>query len=297
MNRSSRPAGKPRWLTRPLVHGAGFNRVRSVISEGQLHTVCEEARCPNRGECYASGTATFLILGDRCTRACRFCAISHERPLIPEFDEPSRVADAVNALGLTHAVITSVTRDDLPDGGALHFAATISAIRTACPGIRVEVLIPDLQGDWDSLRIVCEAAPDVIAHNIETVPSLYETVRPGADYRRSLELLAQVSHFNQPIRVKSGMMLGLGETDEEVYEVFDDLREVGCDLLTIGQYLQPRGECVPVERFVSPDAFDEFAGKAYRREFMHVAAGPFVRSSYHAAEALNCCGYTGRCSG
>lgn len=275
---------KPQWLVKPIAQGATLRRVRSVLDGCNLHTVCEEARCPNRGECYASGTATFMILGDRCTRNCRFCAVSHDVPLPLDPDEPRRVAEAVATLGLTYAVITSVTRDDLSDGGARQFAASIRSIRNITPKTGVEVLIPDFRGSTEALSIVCDAGPEVLAHNIETVPRLYAGIRPKADYSQSLSVLKKTKELHPGIITKSGLMLGLGETGGEIRQVFDDLLDHGCSILTLGQYLQPDTALVPVERFFTPDTFDFWKEEALRAGFSQVASGPLVRSSYKAEE-------------
>ena len=277
---------KPIWLKRSVGCGPVFQDVAAVLARGRLNTVCQEARCPNLGDCYSRGTATFLILGGNCTRACRFCAISHEPPMPPEPDEPSRVAEAVRTLSLNYVVVTSVTRDDLPDGGAGVFAETVRAIRTACPETVVEVLIPDFRGDPAAIQAVCEAAPAVIGHNLETVPRLYPHIRPGADYDRSLDLLERVTAIDPRIRAKTGLMLGLGETREELLAVFRDLRDHGCGFLTLGQYLQPRKECEPVAQYIPPEEFDDLSRAAREMGFSHVESGPFVRSSYHAESWL-----------
>ena len=274
--------GKPRWLRRGLPSGPEYEKLRRLVQGGNLHTVCQEAKCPNQFECYAKGTATFMILGDRCTRNCRFCAVQHRPAGPPDPAEPERVAAAVAQLGLRYAVITSVTRDDLADGGASIFAETLAAIQRQNPDTLVEVLIPDLQGNWQALKIILQADPHVLNHNLETVPRLYPQVRPQADYRRSLELLRQVKK-NSPRKIcKSGIMLGLGEMRDELRQVWRDLRDCGCDILTMGQYLQPSGEHLPVKRFVPPEEFDELQAEALACGFVGVAAGPFVRSSYQA---------------
>ena len=274
--------GKPRWLRRGLPSGPEYEKLRRLVQNGNLHTVCQEAKCPNQFECYAKGTATFMILGDRCTRNCRFCAVQHRPAGPPDPAEPERVAAAVAQLGLRYAVITSVTRDDLADGGASIFAETLAAIQRQNPDTLVEVLIPDLQGNWQALKIILQADPHVLNHNLETVPRLYPQVRPQADYRRSLELLRQVKK-NSPRKIcKSGIMLGLGEMRDELRQVWRDLRDCGCDILTMGQYLQPSGEHLPVKRFVPPEEFDELQAEALACGFVGVAAGPFVRSSYQA---------------
>ncbi len=249
-----------------------------------MHTVCEEAKCPNQWECFSHHTATFLIMGDHCTRNCRFCAVLHGPLSKPDPDEPLRVAKAARSLGLQYVVVTSVTRDDLPDGGASLFAQTIQEIRRQNPGAAVEVLIPDFQGDERSLAVVLDAGPAVLNHNIETVERLYPRVRPGADYRRSLQLLARARAYRPSIPRKSGMMLGLGETDEEVRQALRDLFRAGCRLLTMGQYLQPSDGHLPVERFVPPEAFETWRTFALDLGFSAVSSGPFVRSSYKAGE-------------
>jgi lipoic acid synthetase len=250
----------------------------------RLHTVCQEARCPNLGECFSQGTATFLILGDRCTRNCRFCAIGHGPSGPPDPEEPARVAEAVKAMGLQYVVITSVTRDDLPDGGAALFAETIRTVRKKRSEAKVEVLIPDFQGNVEALRTVVEARPDVLNHNVETVPRLYPSVRPGAVYERSIDLLSQVRVLDLSMPTKSGLMLGLGESADEVRETLQDLVDAGCRILTLGQYLQPSKEHLPVARFVPPEEFDAWKETALQMGFAEVASGPFVRSSYHAKE-------------
>ncbi|MFV0437201.1 MAG: lipoyl synthase [Desulfopila sp.] len=274
--------GKPRWLRRSLPSGPEYEKMRQLIKRSQLNTVCQEAQCPNQFECYSQGTATFMILGDRCTRNCRFCAVGHKPQGPPDRDEPERVAEAVATLALRYAVITSVTRDDLADGGAALFAATIRAVRRRRPKTLIEVLIPDLQGDWQALATIVEAGPDVLNHNVETVASLYGRVRPEAVYRRSLELLAESKRKNPRLPTKSGIMLGLGESRQELVRTWDDLLSVGCDILTLGQYLQPSSGHLPVVRFVEPAEFAELERLAQARGFAGVAAGPFVRSSYQA---------------
>lgn len=250
-----------------------------------LHTVCESARCPNMGECWEHGTATFMILGNICTRACGFCAVPSGKPLgPPEEDEPERVADAVEKMGLRYAVVTSVNRDDQPDGGAGIFARTITEIRRRVPGCRVEVLIPDFRGHWPALETVMNAQPDVLNHNMETVPRLYRRVRKGAVYERSLELLRRAREMSPELPTKTGMMLGLGEAREEVLEAMKEIAAQGAHILTLGQYLQPTPEHLPVERFVHPDEFAEFKRLGEMMGFKHVEAGPLVRSSYHAFE-------------
>jgi lipoic acid synthetase len=283
----SKPAGRrlPDWLRRNLPRGNANFFTHNLLRELRLETVCENARCPNRPECYARRTATFMILGNVCTRPCGFCSVSKGTPEPLEADEPERVAEAAARLGLRHVVITSVTRDDLPDGGADHFARCILAVR-ARTGAAVEVLTPDFLGDLTAVDRVLEARPEVYNHNMETVPRFYKKVRGRADYRRSLDLLEHVKRRSPKTTTKSGLMLGLGETTEELLEVLVDLRGVGCDMLTLGQYLAPTLKHVPVARFVPPAEFDALAVLARSLGFQHVASGPFVRSSYHADEMV-----------
>ncbi len=272
----------PAWLRSTAPGHPAYFRVRRLVRALRLHTVCESARCPNIGECWGRGTATFMILGAVCTRDCRFCAVPGGLPAAVDADEPERVARAVARLGLRHAVITSVTRDDLPDGGAAHFAATLAALHRRCPETTVEVLVPDFGGDERALATVLAAAPDVLAHNVETVPRLYPAVRPQARYERSLALLAR-AHRIGPAATKSGLMLGLGETAAEIGRVLDDLRAVGCRSVTLGQYLSPaRAGRLPVARFVPPEEFAAWRQQALARGFAAVESGPLVRSSYRA---------------
>jgi len=275
---------KPPWLKKRIPPFQDVQKVRSILEQTDLHTVCQEARCPNLGECFARETATFLILGRVCTRDCGFCAVERGAPGPPDEAEPQRVAQAVQKMGLHYVVITSVTRDDLPDGGASSFAKTIRAIRALNPKIKVEVLIPDFKGDQDSLKTVLKESPEILNHNIETIPRFYPRVRPLADYKRSLDLLKKSKKDCPHIPTKSGYMLGFGETREEVLELLRDLKEAGCDFLTIGQYLQPRQDRLPVIRFVPPEEFEEYKRIAERMGFRAVASGPFVRSSFHAAQ-------------
>src|SRR5262245_13962920 len=275
----------PAWLKRKLPRGNGNFYTHDLLRELRLETVCENARCPNLPECYSRRTATFMVLGNVCTRPCGFCAVSKGTPDAPEDDEPQRVAEAAARLGLRHVVITSVTRDDLPDGGARHFARCILAVR-ARTGAAVEVLTPDFLGDLGAVDTVLEAAPEVYNHNMETVPRFYKKVRGRACYQRSLHLLAHVKRARPETVTKSGLMLGLGETHEELLEVLADLRGVGCDTLTLGQYLAPTLKHVPVARFVPPAEFDALAALARTLGFAKVVAGPFVRSSYHADEMV-----------
>jgi len=273
---------KPSWLKRRLPTGPDYEKVRSLLNRGKLHTVCQEAKCPNIWECFSRQTATFMILGSRCTRNCRFCAVDHGPvdPLDP--DEPRRVADAVRDLDLHYVVITSVTRDDLPDGGASQFAATVKAIHSAVQDVLVEVLIPDLKGSYPALEKILAVGPDVLNHNIETVPRLYPAARPEAGYHRSLKLLKYVRGYDPLIETKSGLMLGLGETAEETRRTLADLCGADCRILTLGQYLQPTRQHLPVRRFIPPDEFDAWRKFALELGFVEVASGPFVRSSYHA---------------
>ena len=275
---------KPSWLKRRLPSGPAYEQVCNLLKKGHLHTVCQEARCPNIWECFSQKTATFLILGDRCTRNCGFCAIAHGPSGPPDPEEPLRVAGAVEQMALKYVVITSVTRDDLPDGGAGIFAATIETIRRRMPETFIEVLTPDFMGDMSAIKKVILARPDVFNHNVETVPRLYSTVRPRADYHRSLKVLETAKNIDPDIVTKSGIMVGLGETEKEVMETFQDLLNVRCNILTIGQYLQPTKENLPVIRFVPPEEFQQLRDKAIEMGFGEVASGPFVRSSYHAKE-------------
>jgi lipoic acid synthetase len=276
----------PSWLKRHLPRGNGNFYTEQLLRELRLETVCENARCPNRPECYARRTATFMILGNVCTRPCGFCSVPRGTPEALADDEPERVAEAAARLGLRHVVITSVTRDDLPDGGADHFARCVVAVRQRT-GAVVEVLTPDFLGDWAAVDRVLEAAPEVYNHNMETVSRLYKKVRGRAAYSRSLALLAHVKERSPATVTKSGLMLGLGETTEELFDVFADLRTVGCDTLTLGQYLAPTRKHIPVVRYVPVEEFDALAAQARRLGFKQVVAGPFVRSSYHADEMVS----------
>jgi lipoic acid synthetase len=272
----------PRWLKRPLPQ-PGMQITSSVISDLRLETVCESAKCPNRTECWSQRTATFMILGNVCTRPCGFCSVPKGKPEELELDEPERVAEAAERLGLKHVVITSVTRDDLSDGGADHFYECVLAVRERT-GAAVEVLTPDFLGNRKAIARVIASRPDVFNHNTETVPRLYDRVRRNAEYQRTLDLLAQVKQTAPDMPTKSGLMLGLGETLDEVLDVCADLRRVDCSMLTIGQYLQPTPQHLPVERYVHPEEFDEIGNQARKLGFEYVASGPFVRSSYHAGE-------------
>jgi lipoic acid synthetase len=273
----------PEWLRIRLPTSDRFAGTRRLLQELQLHTVCESARCPNHWECWSHGTATFMIAGDRCTRACGFCAVQTAKPLPLEADEPGRVAEATRRMGLKHVVITAVARDDLQDGGAEHFRATIEAVRAANPGIVIEVLVPDFNERDASIAVVLDARPNIFNHNLETVRRLTPSVRSRATYDRSLSVLAKVKARGGPaIYTKSGMMLGLGESDEEIRTALADLRAAGCDILTLGQYLQPTPAHLPVVEFVAPQRFDQYGRLARELGFLHVASGPMVRSSYHA---------------
>ncbi|OEU58331.1 MAG: lipoyl synthase [Desulfobulbaceae bacterium S3730MH12] len=278
---------KPKWLKRRLPTGPEYERMKKLIKNNSLTTVCQEAKCPNQFECFSKGTATFMILGERCTRNCGFCAVSHKPLGLPDPEEPSRVAEAVASLHLKYAVITSVTRDDLPDGGAPHFIKTIQEVHRQSPGTRIEILIPDLQGNWTALAKILQAGPDVLNHNLETVPRLYSRVRPEAVYERSLELLRQSKIISSKTPTKSGVMLGLGETVDELRDTMRDLLKNGCDILTLGQYLQPSRSHLPVERFVPPEEFDSLKKEAMELGFKGVASSPTVRSSFEASSLYN----------
>ncbi|GLX67705.1 lipoyl synthase [Paenibacillus glycanilyticus] len=275
---------KPDWLKIKLTTEGNYSEIKDMMRTKTLHTVCEEARCPNIYECWANRTATFMILGDICTRACRFCAVKTGLPTELDLQEPERVAEAAEQMGLRHCVVTSVARDDLADGGASIFAGTIKAIRERMPFTRVEVLIPDFMGNADSLQVVMDAKPDILNHNIETVERMSNRVRAKAKYRRSLELLQRAKEMNPKIPTKSSIMLGVGETYEEVLQAMDDLRAVDCNILTLGQYLQPTPNHMPIARYVHPDEFKSLKEEGYKRGFRHVESGPLVRSSYHAHE-------------
>lgn len=283
---------RPPWLKVQFKHNENFHELKVLMRGLELHTVCEEALCPNIHECWNARTATFMILGDVCTRHCTFCAVAKGEPRLVDEREPENVAEAVEQMGLRHAVITSVNRDDLPDGGAEHFAQVIHAVRRRMPECAVEVLIPDFQGDWEALRVVLEARPEVLAHNTETVKALYKRVRPNARYEQSLELILRAAewrdeHFSKML-TKSGLMLGIGEDFDQIIETMQDLAESRCDVLTLGQYLQPtRTHHLPVARFVSLEEFDRLRERGKQMGFGHVEAGPLVRSSYHASHQLD----------
>ena len=275
---------KPDWIrVRAPGPGSRFHEIKQVLREQKLHTVCEEASCPNIGECFGKGTATFMILGDICTRRCPFCDVAHGRPLAPDVDEPRHLAETIEKLKLSYVVITSVDRDDLKDGGAQHFVDCIRAVRQSSPSTTIEVLVPDFRGRLErALEVLAAAPPDVMNHNLETVPRLYKRARPGGDYAHSLKLFDFFGKQNPEIPAKSGLMVGLGETDEEILAVMRDLRSHGVSMLTIGQYLAPSAHHLPVERYVHPDTFAMFEREAAAAGFRHAAVGPMVRSSYHA---------------
>jgi lipoyl synthase len=277
---------KPDWLRIKLTTGGPYAEIKDMMRSKTLHTVCEEARCPNIYECWANRTATFMILGDICTRACRFCAVKTGLPTELDLQEPQRVAEAAEQMGLRHCVVTSVARDDLADGGASIFAATIRELRARLPLCTVEVLIPDFQGNWDALKVVMDEKPDILNHNIETVERLSDKVRAKAKYARSLELLKRAKALQPSIPTKSSMMLGVGEEREEILKAMDDLRAVDCGILTLGQYLQPTPNHLAVERYVHPDEFKSLKEEGMSRGFSHVESGPMVRSSYHAHEQV-----------
>jgi lipoic acid synthetase len=278
---------RPDWLKVRFPQGQNYNELKRLMRDLNLHTICEEALCPNIGECWSNRTATFLILGDICTRNCGFCAVTTGRPTGLDRAEPERLARAVQQLGLKHIVITSVTRDDLPDGGAEIYAETIQRLRAYSPDCGIEVLIPDFQGNWEALEIVMAARPDILNHNIETVPRLYRRVRPKAVYRQSLELLQRAREQAPDVVTKSGLMVGLGETRGELSDIFRDLREHGVDILTVGQYMRPSMQHLPIERYVEPSEFADFKREALTLGFRHVESGPLVRSSYHAHEQVD----------
>lgn len=280
-------ARMPRWLHRPILAGGDLREVDAVLRRLKLHTVCESAKCPNRMECFSGRTATFMLLGDVCTRDCAFCGVEKGEPAAADPGEPERVAEAAAALGLEHVVMTSVTRDDLPDGGASLFAAAVRAVKERLPRATVEVLTPDFRGDLEALRAVLDSGPEVFNHNLETVEELYARVRPGADYRRSLRLLREAARMAPGVKTKSGLMVGLGETRAQLSRLFRDLAEAGCAMLTIGQYLRPSRAQAKVDRFLSPLEFEELAREAEEAGIALVASAPFVRSSYRARELLH----------
>jgi lipoic acid synthetase len=280
---TTRPLRKPAWIRARSPSDPAVSRLKGILRENRLHTVCEEASCPNLGECFAGGTATFMIMGDICTRRCPFCDVAHGRPDPLDSEEPENLARTIQAMGLGYVVVTSVDRDDLRDGGAAHFSACIAAIRARNPGIRIEVLVPDFRGRMNrALDILMKSPPDVFNHNLETVPGLYKKVRPGSDYAWSLDLLRQFKALHPAVPTKSGLMLGIGEEISEVEQVMRDLRAHGCDMLTLGQYLQPSVHHLPLVRYVHPEEFERLGEFGYELGFTHVASGPMVRSSYHA---------------
>lgn len=278
---------RPEWQKKRVSHVAEMEATAGLLRNLGLNSVCEGASCPNISECFGRRTVTFMIMGEICTRRCRFCAVpkGQVQPLNPQ--EPDSIGTAAKELGLAHVVITSVTRDDLPDGGAAHFAAVTRAVRRENPKTTVELLIPDMQGRWDDLETILESKPDILNHNLETVEALYSMVRPQADYRRSLELLRMVKEIDSGIYTKSGIMVGVGEEEDQVLKLMDDLREQNCDILTVGQYLRPTPEHLEMKEFVHPDQFKRYEEEAYKRGFRHVASGPFVRSSYNAFEGMD----------
>lgn len=274
----------PEWFKVPMPGGPNYMRLRNLMRAEQLHTVCEEAHCPNIGDCWERGTATFMILGDICTRACRYCAVTSGVPVGLDLEEPIRLGETVERLGLSYAVITAVNRDDLPDGGAFIFAQCVSQIRKRRPECKIELLIPDFEGNWDALQKVMDVRPDTLNHNIETARRVFRMVRPKGDYDLSIELLERAKEMDEDAVTKSGMMVGLGETWDEIVETMEDLRSVDCDLLTIGQYLRPSASHAVVEKWYKPAEFEELREIGESLGFSHVASGPLVRSSYHADE-------------
>ena len=282
---------KPEWIRMKVPDSSRFQEIKQILRDNQLHTVCEEASCPNIGECFSGGTATFMILGDICTRRCPFCDVAHGKPLPPDINEPENLARTIAQMKLRYVVITSVDRDDLRDGGAGHFVDCIRAVRAQSPEIKIEILVPDFRGRLDrAMEILTQAPPDVMNHNLETVPRLYKEARPGSDYRNSLELLKVFAEQHPQVPTKSGLMLGIGETDEEILQVMQDLRDHGVTMLTLGQYLQPSPHHLPVKRFVEPAVFKDFETRALAMGFTHAACGPMVRSSYHADQQAHSAG-------
>jgi lipoyl synthase len=275
---------KPKWLRVKLPTGENYKKVRGLVDEHKLHTICESGNCPNMGECWGEGTATFMILGNICTRSCGFCAVATGKPLEADIFEPARVAQSVKLMGVKHAVITSVDRDDLPDGGSEIWASTVRAIRRQSPGTTLETLIPDFMGKWDNLQRIIEVAPEIVSHNLETVRRLTKQVRIQAKYDRSLEVLLRLKQGG--MRTKSGVMLGLGETEQEVLETMEDLRSVKVDILTLGQYLQPTPKHLPVAEFITPEKFQEYKELGMKMGFRYIESGPLVRSSYHAEKHI-----------
>jgi lipoic acid synthetase len=278
---------KPEWLRKRLPTGKLAQEIEADLMKGGLHTICQEGCCPNQGECFSRGVATFLIMGNVCTRNCRFCAVTSGKPKPLDGAEPAKLAGEIHKMRLRFVVITSVTRDDLPDGGADHFVGVIQAVRQTCPGVGIEVLIPDFQGSTSALEAVIKAKPEVLNHNVETVPRLFRHVRPMGDYEQSLTLLKRAKKLDQSMITKSGFMVGLGETLEDIANVMDDLRKADCDILTIGQYLRPSKKHYPVYEYVDKDIYNTYKKLAFEKGFKHVTAGPFVRSSYRAEESYN----------
>jgi len=274
---------KPEWLKTRISNIKQIQETVELLQKLSLHTVCDSAECPNLGECFGNKTAAFMILGNVCTRRCQFCAVKKGSPETLDLNEPANIGKACKEMDLKHIVVTSVTRDDLTDGGAKHFAKTVSEIRKQNISVTVELLIPDLEGNWDALKVILDAKPDILNHNVETVPELYSEIRPLAQYCRSLNLLKKVKEIDPTIFTKSGIMVGLGERDEQIYSVMDDLRAVDCDILTIGQYMQPSNGHICLKEYIHPDKFKEYKRIAENKGFKYVASGPFVRSSYNAA--------------
>jgi len=284
INESITRVAKPKWLRVKLPTGENYKKVRNLVSEHKLHTICESGNCPNMGECWGEGTATFMILGNICTRSCGFCAVATGKPEAADLFEPARVAQSVSLMQVKHCVITSVDRDDLSDGGSEIWASTVKAIRRKSPTTTLETLIPDFAGKWENLQRIIDVAPEIVSHNLETVRRLTKQVRIQAKYDRSLEVLLRLKQGG--MRTKSGVMLGLGETEEEVIETMDDLRSVGVDILTLGQYLQPTPKHLPVATFITPEKFEEYRVLGLEKGFRYVESGPLVRSSYHAEKHL-----------
>ncbi|MEL7655890.1 MAG: lipoyl synthase [Bacillota bacterium] len=278
---------RPKWLTRRISNIEAIDETVEILKSLSLNTVCDGAQCPNIGECFGNNTATFMILGNVCTRQCKFCAVTKGKTEPVNHSEPENIGIACKEMGLKHVVVTSVTRDDLPDGGAEHFAETVNEIKKRNPLSTIELLIPDLKGNWEALQTIIKSKPDIINHNLETVSTLYGEVRPQAQYERSLELLENVKKFDQDIYTKSGIMVGLGEKEEEIYSLMDDLRTFDCDILTIGQYLQPSKQHIEIKEYIHPVVFEKYKKAADEKGFKYVASGPFVRSSYNAALGIN----------
>ena len=284
ISEEKKPVRKPEWLRVKLPTGKEYAQVREIVSKHKLHTICESGNCPNMGECWGEGTATFMILGNICTRSCGFCNVATGRPFPVDFDEPKRIANSVKLMNVKHCVITSVDRDDLKDGGSIIWAETINAIRAASPQTKFETLIPDFQGNWENLQRIIDVKPDIVSHNLETVRRLTKQVRIQAKYDRSLEVIKRL--HDGGMKTKSGIMLGLGETEEEIYETMDDLRNAGCDVLTMGQYLQPTPKHLPVVAFIRPEVFAKYKLIGIEKGFRFVESGALVRSSYHAEKHI-----------